>query len=274
MLEPPAELTMAATSVGYPSPPALVVLIRVGNESRNESRNMVGRMAGALAFAALAAACGGSSGLMSSQAAPSPVVLADTSPGQLQIGLFISMGGYDRSTRDGARVDINVTAGGHPVRFTRNEGVTCNGTALTRFVGAFEGTFPLDRISGKPMTCEYVSGTKSASVTLPVPRKLRILTPREGEAVPRGARTEITYDADPGGEPPWAVVALSADAKASALPVNTTAARASLDTSNLTPGSGSISLTQQVILRGILAPAFRPVTGMANLMTSIQVVWH
>ncbi|TME57725.1 MAG: hypothetical protein E6I58_04880 [Chloroflexi bacterium] len=239
-----------------------------------ESRNMVGRLAGALAFAALAAACGGSSGLTSSQPAPSPVILADTSPGRFQVSVFVSMGGYDRTSRDSATLDINVTAGGHPIRFTRNEGVTCNGTALTRFVGAFEGTFPLDGISGKAMTCEYVSGTKSASVTLAMPRKLRILTPREGEAVSRGARTDITYDADPSGAPPWGVVAISADAKASALPMNTTSTHSALDTSTFTPGPGSIALTQQVILRGILAPAFRPVTGMANLMTSIQVVWR
>jgi hypothetical protein len=228
-------------------------------------------LVGALAVAALAGACGGTREL-TSQAGPSPVVLADTSPAQFQVGVFVSMGGYDRSSRDGAMVDINFTAGGHPVRFTRNEGVACNGTALTRYVGSFEGIFRLDAIAGKPMTCVYVWGSESASITMQVPRKLVIMTPREGETVARSAGTGVTFDANSNAA--LTVVAIGPNAKAWTQPTGPSSTGATLDTSRVGSGSGSISMTQQLDLTGIRAPAFRSVSGRANLMTMIEVAWQ
>jgi hypothetical protein len=249
--------------------PALVGAIKV----RKGSRRLARRLAGALAAAAFAAGCGAAGESHSSQAAPSPVVLADTSPGQLQIGVFISLGGYEQSNRNTAMVDINFTSGGRQVRFVRSETVSCNGIALTRYVGAFEGRYQIDAIAAKTMTCAYFWDAGSTSITVQVPRKLVIFTPSAAEAVVRSTHTDVNYDADPSAAP-WAVVAISAEAKASALPSATSSSHASIDTSHLTPGPGSIAITQQLDLDGIQAPAFQAVTGRANLMTMIQVVWQ
>jgi hypothetical protein len=229
--------------------------------------------AGALAAVAFAAGCGTPGEFNSSQAGPSPVVLADTSAGQLQIGVYLSMGGYDPTRREGAIVDINFTAAGRPVSFIRNEAVNCNGTALTRYTGAFEGTFRLGDVAGKAMKCVYVSGNQPASITVLAPRRLVILTPREGETVTRSAQTDINYESDPSAVP-WAIVGISANVKASALPGAATSSHAALNTSNFTPGRGTIALTQQLDFIEIQAPAFRSVTGRANLMTMVQVVWQ
>ncbi len=232
-----------------------------------------GALAGALAAVAFAAGCGTAGEFKSSQAGPSPVVLADTSPGQLQVGVYLSMGGYDPTRREGAILDINFTSAGRTVSFIRNEAVTCNGTALTRYTGAFEVTFRLGDIAGNAMKCVYASGNQSASITVMVPRRLVILKPREGETVTRAAQTDINYEADPSAVP-WGIVAISASVKASAPPGAVTSNHAALDTSNFTAGSGSIALTQQLDFIGVEAPAFRSVTGRANLMTMIQVVWQ
>jgi hypothetical protein len=242
-----------------------------------KSRIALSRLVG-LTVLVIAAACGGptQSGL-SSQAGPSPIVLKDTSPGQIHLAVNVSLGGYDPSTRDTATVGINFTAQNRPVKFVGGEGVTCNGIALKPFLGSFEGTFPIDGVSGKVMKCRYTSGRQFAPVTFHVPKRLVILTPHEGEAVRLGLATTVTYESDPAVPP--TVVAIGTKAKASAgpggvSPAAASSTRATLDTRALGTGSGSIAMTQQVDITGIQAPAFRSVGGHAQLMTLIAVTWR
>lgn len=202
---------------------------------------------------------------------PSPVVLAETSAGRLPVSVFLTLGGYDTATRDHALIDLNFAIDGHPVQFVAGEMVICNGTQLKRLLGAFEAQFPIDDIAGKVMTCVYTSGGQTAELSIPVPQKLQILSPRELDSIPHGSKTVVVFKAPPHGS--LRVGALSSQMKAFAEPDPETSTQAGLDTSGFQPGSGTISLTEELDRLPVQAPAFRSALGRAQLMTMIQVTW-
>ena len=55
---------------------------------------------------------------------PPPVVLKDSSPGQLAVYVNVSLGGYDASTRDGILITVNFQHDGRQVKFVAGEHVT------------------------------------------------------------------------------------------------------------------------------------------------------
>jgi hypothetical protein len=231
------------------------------------------RSVAATGMALIVLGCGGRQTGLDSQVGPSPVVLKDTSPGQLAVSVALNLGGYDTSTRDKTVLDVNFQQSGRPVEFTGGESVTCTGVALKRFIGSFEVTLPTASIAGRAMTCVYTSGQQSAPLTFRVPKELVILMPREHEPIPHGPRTIVTYSGDPDNTL-W-VVALSPNAKAIAPPDAITATSATLDTSALQAGEGSIALTDptSLPLTEIQGPQFHSVGGSARRMTMVAVVW-
>src|SRR6266849_3765515 len=70
-----------------------------------------------MVVAASAFACGSGPPDLTSQAGPSPVVLTDTSAGQLDLSVRVAIGGYDTPSRDITTIDVNLAHSGHPVRF-------------------------------------------------------------------------------------------------------------------------------------------------------------
>lgn len=229
----------------------------------------------ALAFMAVAfsACCGPSHDLLSSQAEPSPVVLADTSASQLAVSVAVNMGGYDDSTRDKTSIDVFLQHNGRPVQFIEGEHVDCGGVPLTRFTGSFEAGYSTAAIAGRVMTCAYTSGQQSATFTFGVPQPLGVLSPREHERVPHGPNTVIKYGG--GADNTLWVVAISPSAKAFAKPDAITATSATLDTSPLLTGDGSITLTDpnNVPLAELQGSQFQSIAGSSRRVTSIAVLW-
>jgi hypothetical protein len=215
-------------------------------------------------------ACGGPHGIIGSTVGPSPVVLNDTSAAQLTVSVALNMG--DSTPRDRTSLHVGFQHEGHPVKFVAGEHVECGGVASKPFIGSFEGSFATASIADKVMTCTYTSGQQSASLSFRVPKQLVILMPREGEQVPRGRSTIVSFtgSSDPS---PW-VVALSRMSKASAQP-GQTLTNATLDTSSLTPGEGSIALTDpnSIPVPEFQAGQFKSGNIWARRMTMVSVVW-
>jgi hypothetical protein len=223
----------------------------------------------------MAAGCGAgpaNTAGVQSQVGPSPVVLADTSPGQLQVSVMLSTGGYDVATRENTRIDVAFSAGGHPVKFVSGERVTCDSVGLIQYTGTFEGTFVTAVIAGKPLTCRYLHGAKSSSIEISVPKRFVVLSPREHDVIPRGTRTVVTFDAATSSGL-WGVVALGPMSKAVAHPDAITAGQATLDTTGLQAGTGSLAFTLQPGQLRLAAPEFKAVSGSAQSSTMIAVTW-
>jgi len=219
-------------------------------------------------------ACGGgATGISDSQAGPSPAVLKDTSPSQLTVFVAANMGGYDATTRDKTLIDINIQHGGRPVKFVAGEQITCNDVVLKSFTGSFEIEFRTASIAGKAMTCVYRSGQQSGSLTVGIPQALVILAPSDHQQVHHGSGTTVRYTG--ARDTNLWVVALSPNAKAVAESNQITTTGATLDTSALGIGDGSIALTDpsNFPLTEIQGPRFQSVAGSARRMTMVAVVW-
>jgi hypothetical protein len=222
--------------------------------------------------AAAAFACGSRPPDLPSQGGPSPVVLSDTSAGQVSVSVHLNLGGYDPATRDRTMIDVNFEHLGHPVQFVADEHVVCGGVALQRFTGSFEGTLFTASIAGRPMTCTYTSGRQSAPISFYVPHAPVILSPSDRERVPHGASTTIRYTADP-DTTLW-VVALSPHAKAVAKPESITPTGAAMDTTALQSGAGTIALTEPSLpLNELQGAQFQSATGSAWAATVVVVEW-
>src|SRR5258708_12853097 len=59
-----------------------------------------------------------------------PILLRDPSPGQLAAYINVTIGGYERTTRETTSVGLSFSSNGRLVQFTGHERLTCNGTAV------------------------------------------------------------------------------------------------------------------------------------------------
>jgi hypothetical protein len=111
------------------------------------------------------------------------------------------------------------------------------------------------------------------SQAMPSSVALVVLSPREHERVPHGPNTVIGYEG--GADNALWVVAISPNAKAFAKPDAITATSATLDTSPLLTGEGSITLTDpnSIPLVGIQGTQFHSIDGSSRRVTSIAVLW-
>jgi hypothetical protein len=218
--------------------------------------------------------CGsGHEELLHSQVAPSPVVLADTSAAQLAVTVSLTMGGYDSSTREKTTIDVLMQHDGRPVQFIKSERVDCVGVRLAAFTGSFDTTVSTASIAGKSVTCTYTSGRQSTQFTFRAPHPLVVVSPREHDRVAHGPNTVIRYE---GGadNTPW-VVAISPSWKSFANRDAITPTGATLDTSRLLTGDGSITLTDpnNVPLADLEGSRFKSIAGSSRRVTSIAVSW-
>ena len=216
---------------------------------------------------------GGQAGLHSSASYPLSVVLKDSSPGQLAAYVNVSLGGYDASTRDRILITVNFQHDGRPVKFVAGEHVSCGEVALKPFIGGFEADASTASIAGRAMTCKYVSGEHSATFAFRVPMPLAILSPREREHVAHGPGTTVSYSG--ALDTTLWVVALGANAKAFAQPAAVTPTRATLDTSALHAGDGSVSVTEPnpIPLLELQGAQFHSISGWSRATTMVAVVW-
>ncbi len=204
-----------------------------------------------------------------------PVLLSNPSPGQLEVSVNVSMGGYDPSTRDITSISLGFQSGGRPVQFTGQEHLVCNGTDLMAHDrdAIFEMTSgPTSALEGQTITCTYSAGGVSATFALTIPQAPAILSPRDQAQVRRAAKTLITYEAR-GGQL-LGIVALGPENKAIARLDTPGPGQATVDTSAFSAGAGSLSLTEALephITQ--MGTPFKALDASGMGLTVVNVIW-
>jgi hypothetical protein len=205
-------------------------------------------------------------------AGPPALILKDTSPGHLAVSLHLSVGGYDASTRNLTELAIMFSSQGRWVQFVADESVTCNGIALPRGGGTFDVKVPSDTFAGRLVTCTYISGRSSATITFSAPLAPAILSPQENVALARSTRTVVTFRIG-GHSTMFYVVALGRSSKAWANPEGTRPTQALLDTSAFLPGPGFVTLSQFFDLPDLRGPGFQSLEAHGQAIQQTSVTW-
>ena len=199
--------------------------------------------------------------------APS-TTLANTAPDQLDLTVHLTLG--DPTMPQQARLTIIVSHQNKLVQFTRAEEMTCNGTVLTRFLGAFEEAVSAVDLAGHPLRCTYTSGQATAPLTMLVPTLPVILAPHNGATVPRSGQTQIRYAALPH---PFHLIAFGRASKAFPNAADQGPVQTLLDTRPLAAGQGTITLTEEVAPMLLQGDAFHALSGDAEASATIAVTW-
>ena len=221
--------------------------------------------------------CGGQ-GAVNSQpdsVVAAPILLRDASPRQLEAYIQITMGGYERATRETTNIELSFSSNGRLVQFASNEHLTCNGVDvfLHNQVASFQIVeAPTSTLEGKTYSCTYAAGGASATLTFTVPKSPAIRSPQDQAQVSRSTHTLITYLAQ-GGEL-MGIVALSPSMKAIAQLDTPGLLQATVDTSAFLKGEGSISLTQTLAPRiNQTGVSFKSFGAAGTAMTMVAVTW-
>lgn len=205
-------------------------------------------------------------------AGPPPLVVQDTSPGHLALSLYLSVGGYDASTRDVTEVAISFSSLGRSVQFVADETVTCNGIALSRGGGTFDVKVPTDALAGKPVMCRYTSGQSSATMAFTMPVAPAILSPKDNMSLARSTRTAVAFRVGAHSTMFW-VIALGPSKKAWSYPA-AGATQVLLDTSAFSPGPGFIALNQFFDLPDLHGSGFQSVEVHGQAIQQNSVTWQ
>lgn len=199
---------------------------------------------------------------------PPPVTLADTSPAHLDVGVGITIGGYDAASRNTTEIALQFTSGGRLVQFTKGETLACTGAQPTNLTTSFDHKYSTSAVANSLITCAYTSGHATASIRFQVPSAPAILAPTEGASVARGYTTPVSYQAQGDIE---GIVALGTQQKTIA--TLTTPGQATLDTAAFSTGPGSIALTQFPTVAGAMAPAFASLQTNCTAIAQVVVTW-
>ena len=205
-------------------------------------------------------------------AGPPALILKDTSPSHLALSLNLSVGGYDASTRNLTELAISFSSQGRWVQFVADERVTCNGIALPRGGGTFDLKVSTDTFAGKLVTCTYMSGRSSATITFTAPAAPAILSPRDNVALARSVRTAVTFRIG-GHSTMFYVIALGRNSKAWSYPAGSSPTGALLDTSAFAPGPGFVALNQSFDLPDLRGTGFQSVDAHGQATQQNSVTW-
>ncbi len=215
-----------------------------------------------------------------------PILLRDPSPGQLAAYINVTIGGYERTTRQTTSVGLSFSSNGRLVQFAGHERLTCNGTAvpLQNQIASFQvAQASTSTLEGHPFSCTYSAGGISATLmlTIPcisatlmltIPSAPVIRSPQDFAQVPRSTNTLITYEVR--GGKLLGIVALGPDAKAIAHLDTPRLLQATVNTSAFTTGAGSISLTQMLDLQVTqTGTPFKSLSAGGTAMTMVAVTW-
>ncbi len=188
-------------------------------------------------------------------AGPPALILKDTSPGQLAVSLNLSVGGYDASTRNLTELAIMFTSRGRWVQG-----------------GTFDLKVSTDTFAGKLVTCTYMSGRSSATITFTAPVAPAILSPRENVELARSVRTAVTFRIS-GHSTMFYVIALGRSSKAWSYPAGSSPTRALLDTSAFAPGPGFVALNQSFDLPDLRGTGFQSLDAHGQATQQNSVTW-
>jgi hypothetical protein len=205
-------------------------------------------------------------------AGPPALILKNTSPSNLGVSLNLSVGGYDASTRNLTELAISFSSQGRWVQFVADERVTCNGIALPRGGGTFDLKVATDTFAGKLVTCTYMSGRSSATITFTAPVAPAILSPRENLALARSTMTAVTFRIG-GHSTMFYVIALGRSSKAWSYPAGSSPTRALLDTSAFAPGPGFVALNQSFDLPDLRGTGFQSLDAHGQATQQNSVTW-
>ncbi len=205
-------------------------------------------------------------------AGPPPVVLGDTSPSHLDLSLYLSVGGYDSSTRNMTEMAISFSSRGRRVQFVADERVTCNGVALQRGGGTFDVKVSSDAFASKLVTCTYTSGRSAATVAFTMPVAPTIVSPQDNVELARSTKTAVTFRIG-GHSTMFYVIALGPSSKAWSYPVGTRPTQALLDTSAFSPGPGFVALSQSFDLPDLHGSGFQSVDAQGSATQQNRVTW-
>ncbi|MEO7001429.1 MAG: hypothetical protein ABI068_06480 [Ktedonobacterales bacterium] len=203
------------------------------------------------------------------QSEPPPITLADTSPVHLDANIGITIGGYDAASRNLTEIAVQFTANGRLVQFQKGEMLACGGAAPVVLTTGFDHRYPTAAVAGRPFTCVYTSGKTTANLQFMVPNAPAIIAPIEGATVARSGATLVHFQAKGAIE---GIVALGSQSKVVA--VITAPGIASVDTSKLNAGSGSVTLTQFPSVGGLSARAFASVHANCTAIAQTEVIWN
>jgi hypothetical protein len=221
--------------------------------------------------------CGGQGAVNSQRdsVAAAPILLRDASPRQLEAYFHITMGGYERATRETTNIELSFTSNGRLVQFAGNEHLTCNGMAVSLHnqVASLQIVeAPTSTLEGKTYSCTYAAGGASATLTFTVPKSPAFRSPQDQAQVSRSTHTLITYLAQDGKL--MGIVALSPSMKAVAQLDTPGISQATADTSTFPKGGGSISLTQTLDPRiNQAGVSFKSFGAAGTAMTVVAVIW-
>jgi len=214
------------------------------------------------------------------QAGPPPVILQDTSPDQLAAQVHLTIGGYDPATQNLAELSIVFLHQGHSAQFVRGERLSCNGITLQGAGTTFDLQVPAETIGGKQIACTYTSGARSATLVFTAPPTPTILWPVDGSRIDRSHATLVRFQV--GGQNTMVyITALGPGTKSWVFPfgvpptlrTGSPPTQATLDTSALSAGSGSITLSQSFALADIPGAGFQRVDGNGDGVQVIAVTW-
>ena len=213
----------------------------------------------------------------SDRSAP-PVILHNPSPGQLEAYISVTMGGYDRTSREMTMIGLSFASNGNLVQFAGQERLICNGKAmpLHNQIAEFQVADALtSTLEGKAFSCTYSAGNASATLTFTIPHAPLIHSPQNLAQVPRRANTIITYYVQGGKLLGIAALGpVGPDAKALAHLDTPGMMQATVDTRAFSTGEGSISLTQILDLQATqTGMPFKSLGTGGTAMTMVAVTW-
>lgn len=204
-----------------------------------------------------------------------PIVLRNPSPRQLGVDVIVTMGGYDRTSRETTTIGLSFGFNGQPVQFAGSERLTCNGTALPlqNQVAWFQiAEAPTRTLEGQTFICIYSAASAKASFTCIIPRAPVIRSPQDLAQVPRSTHTLVVYHVQ--GGTLMGVVALGLQAKAIAPANAPNTGQVTLNTSAFPAGAGTISLTQALApLVTQTGVPFKSLQAGGTAMTMVSVTW-
>lgn len=201
--------------------------------------------------------------------------MRDPSPGQLEVYINVTIGGYERTTREQTTIGLSFASNGRLVQFAGHERLTCNGTSLPLHnrIAVFQvAEAPTSTLEGHPFSCAYSAGGTSATLMLAIPSAPVICSPQDFAQVPRSPNTLITYEVR--GGKLLGIVALGPGAKAIAHLDTPRLLQATVNTSAFTTGAGSLSLTQMLDLQVTrTGTPFKSLGAGGTTMTMVAVTW-
>lgn len=199
-------------------------------------------------------------------------MLSDTSAGHLGVVLYLSVGGYDASTRDLTEMAISFSSRGRSVQFVADETMTCNGIALQRGGGTFDVKVATGAFASKLVTCRCTSGPSSATMAFTLPIAPAILSPKDNMSLARSTRTAVVFRVGAHSSMFW-VIALGPSTKAWSYPA-TGATQVLLDTSAFSAGPGYIALHQFFDLPDLHGSGFQSLEAHGQAIQQNSVAWQ